>query len=69
MALPMETVGLGAPVICPTCGVRLVVEVLKSVAGYYVGFFCCYGPCGRESGYYRSYEDAEKAINTGSYSR
>jgi hypothetical protein len=75
----METVELGAPVICPTCGVRLVMEVLKSAAGYYIGFFCysmpkgneefCYGPYSRESGYYRSSEEAEKAMNTGNFGR
>jgi hypothetical protein len=40
------------------------------MAGYYVGFWCdrC-GPYSRESGYYRSYEEAEKALSKGSYAR
>jgi len=40
------------------------------MAGYYVGFWCgACGPYSRESGYYRSYEEAEKALSTGNYGR
>lgn len=81
MALPGETVALGAPVICPTCGTQLNMEVLKSPAGYYIGFFCyttpkdgdddrfCYGPYSRESGYYRKREQAEAAMKSGQFDR
>jgi hypothetical protein len=56
--------------ICHECGTELNIDIQKSAAGYYVGFFCqeC-GPYSRESGYYRSYEEAEKALNTGAYGR
>ena len=56
---------------CHECGTELNIGVQKSAAGYYVGFFCptC-GPYSRESsGYYRSYEEAEKALTTGAYGR
>jgi hypothetical protein len=80
MALPGETVALGTPVVCPICGVTLTMEVLKSAAGYYIGFFCysmpknddaefCYGPYSRESGYYRRYEEAEAAMKSGNFGR
>ena len=54
---------------CVECGAHLEIQVCKSMAGYYVGFWCdrC-GPYSRESGYC-SYEEAEKALNTGTYSR
>jgi hypothetical protein len=40
------------------------------MAGYYVGFWCdrC-GPYSRESGYYQSREEAEKALSKGTYAR
>ena len=55
---------------CHECGTELSIDIQKSAAGYYVGFWCenC-GPYSRESGYYRSYEEAEKALSTGSYGR
>ena len=55
---------------CVDCGARLEIQVCKSMAGYYVGFWCgACGPYSRESGYYRSYEEAEKALSTGAYDR
>ena len=55
---------------CVECGTELTIDIQKSAAGYYIGFWChrC-GPYSRESGYYRSYEEAEKALNTGAYGR
>lgn len=39
--------------------------VCKSAAGYYIGRYCNEGPYSRESGYFRTREDAENALNTG----
>jgi hypothetical protein len=44
-------------------------EVLRSAAGYYIGTQCECGPYSRESGYYRTYEEAESALNSGSFFR
>ena len=69
MTLPGECVG-EPTTICHECSTELAIDIQKSAAGYYVGFFCptC-GPYSRESGYYRTYEEAEKALSTGSYGR
>jgi len=52
------------------CGTALDIQVLCSAAGYYIGFFCpeC-GPYSRESGYFRSLEEADRALNSGFYGR
>ena len=52
-------------------GMRLQqAQVLRSAAGYYVGFFCprC-GPYSRESGYYASFDEAQEALDSGLYFR
>lgn len=49
MALPGETIGLGAKPYCPDCGKKLELEVCRSGAGYYIGTQCCCGPYSRES--------------------
>ena len=69
MTLPGECVR-DVETTCVECGAHLEIQVCKSMAGYYVGFWCdrC-GPYSRESGYYRSYEEAEKALSTGAYGR
>lgn len=69
MTLPDECVN-DTKTICHECGTELSIGVQKSAAGYYVGFWCdrC-GPYSRESGYYRSHEDAETALNRGTYAR
>jgi hypothetical protein len=69
MTLPGECVN-ARETICHECGTELEIDIQKSAAGFYIGFWCgrC-GPYSRESGYYRSYEDAEKALSTGSYGR
>jgi len=53
------------------CGTALDIQVLCSAAGYYIGFFCpeCGGPYSRESGYFRSREEADRALNSGFYGR
>lgn len=69
MTLPGECV-LDTQTVCMECGTPLDIQVLCSAAGYYIGFFCpeC-GPYSRESGYFRSREEAEKALNSGFYGR
>ena len=69
MALPGETVGDNTT-ICTSCGRKLHLEVLHSAAGYYLGFFCpnC-GPYSRESGYYRTREEAAEALESGHFGR
>jgi hypothetical protein len=69
MTLPGECVN-DTKTTCHECGSELYIDIQKSFAGYYVGFFCpeC-SPYSRESGYYRNYEEAEKALSTGACGR
>ena len=69
MVLKGETLATGAPQRC-TCGWVVELSVCKSAAGYYVGAFCpnC-GPYCRESGYYATREQAQAALDSGSYWR
>lgn len=69
MTLPGECV-LDTQTVCMECGAALDIQVLCSAAGYYIGFFCpeC-GPYSRESGYFRSHEEAKTALNSGFYGR
>lgn len=69
MALPGECVR-DVETNCVECGAHLEIQVCKSMAGYYVGFWCdrC-GPYSRESGYYQSREEAEKALSRGTCTR
>ena len=70
--LPGETMGKDVVAIrCPCCSAMLKLDVQKSAAGYYLGYFCYgveeSGPCGpisRESGYYRTREEARADINS-----
>lgn len=57
MALLGELRGLGGTT-CD-CGEELKLQVCRSAAGYYLGYFCgkC-GPFSRETGYYVSRADA-----------
>jgi transposase-like protein len=66
MTLPGECVN-NTKTTCHECGAHLEIKVGGSMAGYYVGFWCesC-GSYSRESGYYRSYEEAEKALSSNS---
>ncbi len=53
-----------------TCLKVLDIKVLRSPAGYYIGFFCSQcGPYSRESGYYPTEEIAEYALKTDNYGR
>jgi predicted RNA-binding Zn-ribbon protein involved in translation (DUF1610 family) len=69
MALPGECVN-ATQTVCYECQAVLDIEVLSSAAGYYIGFLCpnC-GPYSRESGYYRSREDAQRALDSEFYGR
>lgn len=64
MALPGETLKLGAPRTCPTCKTKVKPEVLRSAAGFYIGTQCKCGPYTRESYYYESRDMAEHALKT-----
>ena len=69
MTLPGECVR-DVETTCVDCGAHLEIQVCKSMAGYYVGFWCgACGPYSRESGYYSSYEEAEAALSTGAFGR
>ncbi len=65
MALPGEVVR-GESTSCMDCETELKLRVLRSAAGYYLGFFCpnC-GPYSRQSGYFSTYEQADKARYSG----
>jgi hypothetical protein len=60
--LPGETINSGAPDKCPDCGVKLELRVCHSAAGYYLGTQCNCGPYSRESGYYKTQEEAAAAL-------
>lgn len=50
---------------CMDCGAKLPLKICMSAAGYYLGYEClCCGPYSRESGYFRSREDAEKELES-----
>jgi hypothetical protein len=59
-----ETIATGAASKCNDCGVELKLAVHKSAAGFYLGTWCNCGPYSRESGYYDTREEAEKALKT-----
>jgi len=69
MALPGEVLSTDVAT-CEDCGTVLPLKVLRSAAGYYIGFFCpqC-GPYSRESGYYRTYDQALNALRSGQFNR
>ena len=69
MTLPGECVN-DTQTVCVECGALLEIQVCKSMAGYYVGFFCPHcGPYSRESGYYRNREEADLALSRGLFGR
>ena len=49
---------------CHECGTELTIDVQKSAAGYYIGFWCpsC-GPYSRERGYSRNRQQAQMVIS------
>ena len=56
--------------VCMECGTTIDLQVLSSAAGYYIGFFCpeC-GPYSRESGYFRSRDEAETVLDLSDFGR
>ena len=64
-----ETIATGAIATCLDCKINLVLQVLRSAAGYYIGTQCECGPYSRESGYYRTERDAQNALETGMFGR
>ena len=68
MVIDSETIGTGAPRICPTCGIRLVPRVMKTCA-YYIGTVCDCGPYSRESEYFKTEKEARAALKSMIYGR
>jgi hypothetical protein len=70
MTIEGETLATGAPTSCPACLAVVQVKVLRSAAGFYIGGSCLCGPAySRESGYYRTHEEAEADLKSGDYFR
>lgn len=68
--LPGETILSGADDKCPDCGKPMPFEVLRSNAGFYIGTWCpCSGPYSRETGYYRTREEAARKLADGSWTQ
>lgn len=68
MTMPGETIATGASNVCPDCGVKLENAVHYSNA-YYIGTWCECGPYSRESGYYKTREEAEKTLASDTFTR
>jgi hypothetical protein len=66
---PGETIASGAPSTCPECRAELTNQVLRSAAGFYIGTRCKCGPYSRESGYYRTEQEAQRALDAGTFGR
>ena len=62
MARSKETILMGAESICPDCKEVLKMQVLRSGGGFYIGTQCECGPYSRESGYFRTREEANKVL-------
>jgi len=62
--LPGETIHSGAAKTCPDCKVTPELGVYLSNAGYYIGTYCNCGPYTRESHYYKTLQEAQKALDT-----
>ena len=65
MAEKGDTIRLGAPSKCPDCGMEVQIKVMVSIYGWYVGTRCKCGPYTRESYYYSSKKDAQRALDQG----
>lgn len=63
-----ETIGSGAPKVCPDCGVKLVPKVMRTCA-FYIGTECNCGPYSRESEYFKTEAEAEKVLDSMIYGR
>lgn len=80
MVLPGETLALGASDVCgekwvdcgetEPCQHVFKLQVLSSAAGFYIGTMCPrHGPNTRESGYYKTRELAQRALEKGGFER
>ena len=69
MAMPGETIHLGAPSTCEDCGVHVQLEVLRGNHGAYIGTQCNCGPYSRESVYYDSMIDARAELEADTWIR
>ena len=69
MTLSGETLATGASHVCPDCRTRVTLGVYMSNAGYYVGTWCGCGPYSRESGYYRTRDEAQAALDASAFDR
>lgn len=69
MVLPKETIATGAARFCMSCKKTPLDAVYFSPAGFYIGTFCDCGPFSRESEYYKTQSEAEKALVSGDYGR
>ena len=68
--MPGEIVGSpDGPIKCNECGCLLMIQVMRSNAGHYIGTGCDCGPYSRESHYYEHREQAEMEFKDGSYLR
>lgn len=69
MALEGECTGKRV-IVCDECKETMYIEILKSNAGYYIGFCCkqC-GPYSRESDYYKTAVDAAEALGNNTFGR
>ena len=67
--IPGETIASDASSTCEDCNKKLELQILQSAAGYYIGTWCDCGPYSRESGYYRTRKDAEKALTDRGFER
>ena len=66
-----ETIQSGAALVCDECNVDALsmLDVYCSGAGYYVGTYCDCGPYSRESRYYATHAEAEKALADWNFGR
>lgn len=69
MTLPGETILTGAPSICSDCKQPAKWGIYQSGAGFYIGTYCKCGPYSRESGYYKTREEASQAWLDENYGR
>lgn len=67
MVMPGETLTTGAANPCPTCDVKLELQVCMSGAGYYIGSMCDCGPYSRESVYYAKGDEAQEHLDNGTW--
>ncbi len=67
MVLAGETISTGGSDTCD-CGIKLKFQICQSGAGYYIGTYCseC-GPWSRESGYFKTRELAQTALDNNTW--